>query len=169
MVSLEGPRTAAGRYLLAALTDDRHEMERLRDEESPEIIASSAVGGAVLRRLVERMFPRGGHIEDVRRYVAAARDRRAEWTSSDARVAEAVIRWVLGDEMITYGISAEEAGAVAVDLVVDLIEGMMIREEEFVDILRAAESDAERQLRSASRDVRVGTQEEGDAGQAGDK
>lgn len=125
------------------LTDDEWTAERVREDEAPELIASSSVPLGVLRRLLARRFPAGGDdLAEISRYVAQARERGAFGPSPDEpRIAEAVIRWLFGDAWIAAGISDKEAGLVMGGVLGDLVAQLDLSPEEVVIMIVAAEDD----------------------------
>jgi hypothetical protein len=150
VVRPDPPHTAAGRFIQSALLDHPWETERLRAEESPEIIVSSEVIIAILRRLVLRRFRPDGDIREISRYVAQAVARETlDLRPEQARVAEAVIRSLLGEPWIAHGIPSEEAGTVAGCLLVDLVEQLSLTENDITDMIVAAEHDPVRDWRPA--------------------
>jgi hypothetical protein len=116
--------------------------------ESPEVASSlqeinSSTGIAVpiLRRLAQRRFPTAD-IAEISRYTStvASADGKAP-NAARARVMEAVIRRMLGELGITAGISADEAGAAVVDLLVSLVASLSLGAAEVNRLIVEAENE----------------------------
>ena len=136
--------TAMGRLVLAMLQGRPEQIQDLTDEQPPELLTSGVIVVPLLREILRRRFTSQRYITDIREYCADAYTRGVLGPDrTAARFTEAVLRSVLGEADIAAGIPSQEAGDLAMRVLLDLGPTLQLSDLDLEELVAAAERSSE--------------------------
>jgi len=141
-------RTSTGATLMAMIaamnrTDSEHAVhaDELHPWSATQAGDHPLVAITLYRRLLFARLGERVELHEVTAYVNdLCRSGRSQLSMADARVAEASIRWSLGNSRVVDGISVERIGDVGIQVLFDLAKELEITE--IGHLVRLAEQDA---------------------------
>ncbi|MEV6970590.1 hypothetical protein AB0M47_36340 [Hamadaea sp. NPDC051192] len=117
-----------------------------RPAEKPDIridAYAAMVASGLLASLSTLLLGNPADPRSIARYVRSACLREDRFLSpSDSRIAEAVIRFVMGEPGIVTGIPMDDQGRVACGLIVDIAKTLRLSADDLEEVIRAAEAGA---------------------------